>query len=43
MPPPPAEKGTRDVAEQLLNIQPLGFPAVKTHHVSALNTALLQD
>lgn len=39
----PAEKGTGDVAERLPNIQPLGFPAVKTHQVSALNTALLQD
>lgn len=40
---PPAEKGTGDVAERLPNIQPLGFPAAKTHQVSALNTTLLQD
>ena len=40
---PPAEKGTGDVAERLPNIQPLGFPAAKTHQVLALNTALLQD
>lgn len=40
---PHTEKGTRDMAEHLPNIQPLGFPAVKTHQVPALNTTLLHD
>lgn len=40
---PHAEKGTGDVAERFSNIQPVGFPAARTHQVSALNTALLQD